>query len=396
MIKLFGDIDEKALEQMRFCLSVDGVIDGALMADNHMGYSAPIGSVIVMESDKIVPGWVGYDIGCGIRAVRTDLKFYDQSISEWQSFAKHIYQDVISFGIGGKNEVSVEHELFDSDLWAHEFFAPLKEKAQKQLGTIGSGNHFVDFLFDANGCVWIMTHFGSRGFGHSVASGFINLGEGKKFFDKISGEKEGVAPKVYSTETELGALYFNAMQLAGEYAYAGRDWVVETIAAEMGANIVESVHNHHNFAWVENHNGSDVMVIRKGATPLYTDSLSVVGGSMGDISVVISAKETNLYYEGYRSAMHGAGRVMSRTQAAGKLNRKTGVRSGGLISVEKMHDALSEYGVTLFGGGTDESPFVYRSLTDVVNAYDYVDVKHQLRPFVVMMAGIDVFDPYKD
>jgi len=395
-ITTFGRVDSGAFEQIQNCVQVNGVIGAALMADNHKGYSAPVGSVIVVEPDMVVPAWVGYDIACGIRASRTDVQLDKLPDGFLAKFAAHIYDNVVSFGIGRKNNTEVWSPLFDNELWKHEFFAPLKQKAMVQLGTVGSGNHFVDFLSDEDGYLWIMAHFGSRGFGHAVASGFLNLGEGKRFSDKVSGEKEGIYPVAYRTNTELGSLYWDAMSLAGEYAYAGRNWVVDTIANELGSNVTFTVHNHHNFAWRESHFGDDVIVIRKGATPLDTESCSVVGGSMADMSAVIRGVSTEDYLYSFRSAMHGAGRVMSRTEAAGKLNYKTRERSGGKISRNMMYDALNEYGVYLLGGGTDESPFVYQKLQDVLDSHStYVKNEITLYPRIVLMAGNE-YDPYKD
>src|SRR5690625_3804174 len=166
--------------------------------------------------------------------------------------------------------------------------------------------------------------------------------------------------------SELGQMYYQAMELAGHYAYAGRDFVVEEVRNILGANAEFEVHNHHNYAWKETHHGKEVIVVRKGATPAAPGQLGFVGGSMGDISVILQGKESQKSKDAFYSTIHGAGRIMSRTQAAGKMNWRTRKRTGGAITTERMNQAVKDYGVELRGGGTDESPFVYRQLQEVL------------------------------
>lgn len=192
-------------------------------------------------------------------------------------------------------------------------------------------------------------------------------------------------------------MYYRAMRLAGRYAYAGRDYVIQQVLSILGAEADIEVHNHHNYAWKEMHNGREVVVVRKGATPSAPGQVGFIGGSMGDISVIVRGKDTLENQESYYSTVHGAGRIMSRTQAAGKMNWKTRTRSGGQISKEQMDRAVREFGVELRGAGTDESPFVYRQLREVLDAHvGTIDVLHVLKPIGVCMAGADEFDPYKD
>jgi tRNA-splicing ligase RtcB len=196
------------------------------------------------------------------------------------------------------------------------------------------------------------------------------------------------------------------MNLAGRYAYAGREWVARKVVELLGANEVELVHNHHNFAWRERHGGEDMIVVRKGATPAFPDQRGFIGGSMGDDAVIVRGVSPNAVApevaESQRAALystvHGAGRVMSRTQAAGKRNRKTGkVLTTGRVSPEMMQEWVNAKGVILRGGGLDESPHVYRRLPDVLAAQEgTVEVLHTLRPLIVVMAGENEFDPYKD
>jgi tRNA-splicing ligase RtcB len=196
------------------------------------------------------------------------------------------------------------------------------------------------------------------------------------------------------------------MSLAGRYAYAGREWVARKVVSLLGAGEMEMVHNHHNFAWKEVHGGDEVVVVRKGATPAFPGQKGFVGGSMGDDAVIVQGATPDaatpdvqtLQRAALFSTVHGAGRVMSRTQAAGKRQRRTGrIITPGRITSEMMHDWVSEKGVLLRGGGLDESPHVYRRLPDVLAAQEgTVEVLHTLRPLIVIMAGADEFDPYKD
>lgn len=400
-VKVWGEVDEKALTQAETCANTGNVVGVALMADHHQGYSQPIGGVVAYRG-QISPSGVGYDIGCGNKAVRTNLHI-DSIRADLPRIMDEIQRN-ISFGIGRKNETPVDHALFDSDKWnayaqvgKHEHDI-LKSLAQSQLGTVGSGNHYVDIFEDVNdGDVWVGVHFGSRGFGHKTATGFLNLANGRKFSDKAPGEKIEQPPTLLDVDSEVGQLYLTAMSLAGEYAYAGRDYVVEQVLKILGAQSVFAVHNHHNFAWKETHNGEELYVVRKGATPSAPGQLGFVGGSMCDVAVIVEGVDSDENRESFYSTVHGAGRIMSRTQAAGKMNWKTRTRSGGQITPQMMADAVREYGIELRGAGTDESPFAYRKLKDVLDAHrNTIKVKTVLSPVGVCMAGGDEFDPYKD
>jgi len=196
------------------------------------------------------------------------------------------------------------------------------------------------------------------------------------------------------------------MNLAGRYAYAGREWVARKVVRLLGGNELELVHNHHNFAWKEVHDGEEVIVVRKGATPAFPGQRGFIGGSMGDDAVIVRGVTADEAAETVRAAqraalystVHGAGRVMSRTQAAGKRNRRTGqVIRPGLVSPGMMQAWVKEKGVILRGGGLDESPHVYRRLPEVLAAQEgTIEVEHVLSPLIVVMAGADEFDPYKD
>jgi len=385
-IPIWGNpIDDGALRQIRNCAKdADHV---ALMADHHKGYAVPIGGVVAY-SDQISPSGVGYDIACGNKAVLTDLP-----AAEVRRNISMIMDDIwkrLSFGMGQKNDQRVDHELFDDPTWSMAAVAPLKKTAREQLGTIGSGNHYVDLFEDELGRTWIGVHFGSRGLGHKTAT----------FFLKAGGAKDGmdVDPLLLPVNSDLGTDYLACMNLAGRYAYAGRDWVCAELARMLGAGIVDEVHNHHNFAWRERHEGRDLWVVRKGATPAFPGQRGFVGGSMGDISVILEGVESDEGKHSLYSTVHGAGRVMSRTAARGKINWRTGESlSPGAISREMMMAWIRREGVELRGAGTDESPHCYKRLPEVLAHHAAsVRILHTLTPIGVAMAGEDVVDPYKD
>src|SRR6478736_4854621 len=390
-LKVFGRHDDATIAQMRNCMSVGNPVAGVICADGHLGYAQPVGGVIAYEKQISISG-VGFDIGCGKMAVRLDTPF-----SQIESNVGVIIKDVhkaVSFGIGRTNEERAEHGLFDDDdAWRESDMGAYRQKAVAQLGTVGSGNHYVDLMRDEDGFVWIGVHFGSRGLGHSSATKYL----------KAAGGKDGmnVPPAVIDEASELGQRYIAAMELAGRYAYAGREWVVERVRRIIGGNVTDMVHNHHNYAWRENHGGRDLWVVRKGATPAFPGQRGFVGGSMADDAVILSGVESDKAAESFYSTVHGAGRVMSRTEARGRSVKdpETGkrMRQPGRVRHEDMQAWLREKGVHLIGGDLDEAPQAYRRLPDVLAHHaGTVKIEHTLRPFIVVMAGADVFDPFKD
>jgi tRNA-splicing ligase RtcB len=188
------------------------------------------------------------------------------------------------------------------------------------------------------------------------------------------------------------------MELAGRYAYAGRDWVCDRVTKILGGLIVEEIHNHHNFAWRENHFGKDLWVVRKGATPAFPGQRGFVGGSMGDLSVILEGVEGNLSAKSLYSTVHGAGRAMGRMQAKGKIDRKTGRRiTPGLISKEMHANYMASFAPEARGGALDESPLAYKRIDQVLEAHKgTIKIIHQLKPIGVCMASDREFDPYKD
>ena len=408
-MKVFGTHDPATLAQLEDVGS--RAIDAALMADGHVGYVMPIGGVAAYDEQVSVVG-IGFDIACGNAAIRTDLSLgqLGEDAEQVARTLNGLADDIagtVSFGIGRRNQADdapVDHPLFDDAAWdavPHKHRRALRDKARAQLGTVGSGHHYVDVFADGSGAIWVGVHFGSRGLGHTIASSFIAIGQGKQW-----GEHAPEREVLLSIADPTGHDYWHLMNLAGRYAYAGREWVARKVVELLGANEVDLVHNHHNFAWRETHGGLDLIVVRKGATPAFPGQRGFIGGSMGDDAVIGRGVEPNDVGTGVAGAqrdalfstVHGAGRVMSRTQAAGKRNRRTGaVISPGRVSPEMMNEWVRSRGVVLRGGGLDESPHVYRRLPDVLAAQEgTIEVLHTLRPLIVVMAGANEFDPYKD
>jgi tRNA-splicing ligase RtcB (3'-phosphate/5'-hydroxy nucleic acid ligase) len=374
-LQVFGEHDQNTLDQMRNSMSVGNVVAGVICADGHLGYAQPVGGVIAYEGQISISG-VGFDIACGNMAVRLDTPF--TAVADKIGPIINDVARTISFGVGRTNNERVEHSLFDdADAWREADREDYRQKAVSQLGTVGSGNHYVDLMRDEDGFVWIGVHFGSRGLGHSSATKYL----------KAAGGKDGmhVPPTVIDADSELGRRYIAAMQLAGRYAYAGREWVVERVRKIIDGVVTDTIHNHHNFAWPEAHDGRDLWVVRKGATPAAPGQRGFVGGSMGDDAVIIEGVDGPEAKAALYSTVHGAGRLFGRNEAKRRFNR------------QQMVAWIRDYGVALVGGDLDESPMAYRRLPDVLAAHaGTIKILHTLRPFAVAMAGVGEIDPWKD
>lgn len=432
---IFGIHDTKTVEQFKVIQNQS--VASALMADGHVGYIMPVGGVAAYDNKVSVVG-VGFDIACGNCAIKTNLKLSDissnkltcegvlanphRAISDLSLNALgDRIQKAISFGVGRSNianDAPVDDPLFFDYAWniipnTGHYRDELRDKARRQLGTVGSGNHYVDVFVDkADDSIWVGVHFGSRGLGHTIASNFLAIGQGGTW-----GDKGREVETLLDLSTQAGQDYWALMELGGRYAYAGREWVARKVVSLLGGIELDLVHNHHNFAWKEQHiiDGSkrELVVVRKGATPAFPDQRGFVGGSMGDDAVIIKGtkdavpevkktQEKALY-----STVHGAGRVMSRTEAAGKRDYKTGqlmrnkvtgeIAHAGKVTSSMMSEWISSFGTVLRGGGLDESPHAYRRLTEVLAAQgDTIEVTNILKPLIVVMAGANEFDPYKD
>lgn len=385
---IFGQHDEGTINQIKTCLGSNGS-KAVLCADGHKGYAQPIGGVVAYKDHISVSG-VGFDIACGNMAILTDADPVDV-----QKNIEKIMDDVvtmISFGVGRKNNTPIDHALFEAEAWNMPIIKDFKKTAMDQLGTVGSGNHYVDVFIDDLNRVWIGVHFGSRGFGHKTATAFLKAADGKDGMD--------VPPTLLEAQSEIGRDYIAAMQLAGLYAYAGREYVARTVVQKiLGANCLEEIHNHHNFAWREMHGFEEYWVVRKGATPAFPNQKGFVGGSMGDDAVIIRGVDSEASVKSLYSTVHGAGRIMSRTDARGRFARIDGkkIRQPGRVRHDEMMKWIHDKGVTLRGADLDEAPQAYRRLVDVLKEHEgTVEVLRTLRPIGVAMAGKDINDPYKD
>jgi tRNA-splicing ligase RtcB len=440
-ITVRGDIEPRAVDQLRRCAEAGDAVAAAICADGHVGYSQPIGGVVAY-ADHVSPSGVGYDIACGNKAVRTDVR-----VDDIRDDVPQIMDDVfarISFGVGRSNAEPVDHPVLDAI--RHADFAPqrqLVQMAANQLGTVGAGNHYVDLFAGDDGNVWVGVHFGSRGFGHKTASGFLALAAGRRFDERGRDGEMDSPPVLLHVDSELGQDYIAAMNLAGEYAYAGRDVVVDKVLEILGATSTYEVHNHHNFAWRERHHGTDAWVIRKGCTPAFPGQEGFVGATMGEPSVILRGTDSGAGAELLYSTVHGAGRVMSRTRAAGRMGnraecsvrdcptwvswaqyrherdragvgehdrftlcprhpggrmvKRRGRIKEGEIDFAAVQQQLATAGVQLRGGAADEAPGAYKRLDSVLGMHgDTIEILHRLTPIGVAMAGADTFDPYKD
>ncbi|MBV6478821.1 MAG: RNA-splicing ligase RtcB [Ignavibacteria bacterium] len=394
-IKTYGETDPAALKQIQNCSQEADY--AVLCADHHVGYSMPIGGAVAYKN-HVSPSGVGFDIACGNKAVMTDMNVKDINV-------KKVMDEIalkISFGIGRVNPEPVEHPVLEKI--ENTDFKPQKKMitlASEQLGTVGSGNHYVDLFEDEKGRLWIGVHFGSRGFGHRTAMGFLALAQGLSFESKPkNADSMDMAPVLLDIHSELGIDYIEAMNLAGEYAYAGRNIVVNKVLEIVGAKSLFEVHNHHNFAWQEEHFGEKYWLIRKGCTPAFPGQQSFIGSNMRDNSFIIEGIDCNESKEALYSTVHGAGRILSRTQAAGKRKWKKGKLisvTGGIINFQKVREDIRDKGIELRGGGADEAPEVYKNLNEVLNYHqNTVKILHRLKPVGVAMAGEDIYDPYKD
>jgi tRNA-splicing ligase RtcB len=347
----------------------------------------PIGGVVA-STTHVMPAGVGFDIGCGNLAARTGLQASSVDIA---AVMDEIVSK-ISFGVGRSNDEPVA----DSPVFGRIANSPspyqrsLLDLAKRQLGTVGSGNHYVDLFEDReDGRLWIGVHFGSRGFGHKTATYFLEQAGSKD-------DSMDAVPVSIPLDSRLAEEYLSAMEIAGEYAYAGREWVVSRILGILGTGATSMVHNHHNFAWRETHHGRGWLVTRKGATPAFPGQLGFVGGSMGDDAVIIEGVDTSESADAFYSTVHGAGRVMGRMEAKGKWKNGVCVRPPRIDWADTLAEMKAK-GIELRGGGADEAPAAYKRLSKVLALHgETIRTIHRLRPIGVAMAGANEVDPYKD
>ena len=402
-ITIFGRelIDENSIRQIERCISSEDDI-AVLNADAHYGYGHPIGGAVAYRN-KISLSGVGFDIACGNYAVRTDIRAKE---IDTPRIMDEIFRR-ISFGIGRYNNEPVDHSVLEKIHKAD--FVPQRKLfrlAKEQLGTVGSGNHFVDLFEDDEGFLWTGVHFGSRGFGHKTTMGFIALSRGLDFDERVREGSMDSPPVLFDINSSLAQSYIEAMNLAGEYAYAGRELVIKKVLEILGnPSVTYEVHNNHNFAWKENHFGNQYWVVRKGCTPAFPGQKGFIGSTMADDSVIIEGIDSEDSKKALYTTVHGAGRVMSRTRSAGRRKWKKGhdgirrlkVIKKGCIDYDEVRQDMSHRSIELRGGDADEAPECYKDLNDVLKYQgDSIKILFRLHPVGVAMAGPETWDPYID
>jgi tRNA-splicing ligase RtcB (3'-phosphate/5'-hydroxy nucleic acid ligase) len=375
---LFGQkhIDRNAVMQMESAMRLPVSVMGALMPDAHHGYGLPIGGVLAADN-AVIPYGVGLDIGC-----RMALTIYAEPVE----YLKHRLYDIkraiekfTHFGNDGGLEFAQEHEILDRpEFWATPLLKKLHGKARMQLGSSGTGNHFVEFgiveLNESNklgiapgSYVGLLSHSGSRGMGAAIAQHYTGIA-----MDKCRLPREVQSLAWLSLDDEAGQEYWLSMSLAGDFAKACHDRIHINLRKALGLEPLMKIENHHNFAWKEKlADGRDVIVHRKGATPASAGELGIIPGSMASPGYIVSGKGNPL---SINSASHGAGRKYSRKQA-----RETNTMSG----LKKM---LQQQGITLIGGSPEESPLAYKDITKVMECQqELVDVLGAFYPKIVRM-----------
>jgi tRNA-splicing ligase RtcB len=346
--------------QMEKACLLPVTVAGALMPDAHVGYGLPIGGVLATEN-AVIPYAVGVDIACRMKMTVLDIPLRD--LERHQDRLTRAIHAETRFGIGSAFTHRRTHDVLDADWSVSPVTKQLKDKAWSQLGTSGSGNHFVEFgTFTAHGnihglepgtYVALLSHSGSRGTGATVCDHYSKLAV--KLHPELPKELQRLA--WLSLDSQEGQEYWAAMELMGRYAAANHALIHRHIAANLGAQVLLDLENHHNFAWKERHviGGveREVIVHRKGATPAGQGVLGIIPGSMASPGFVVSGKGNA---ESLNSAAHGAGRVMSRSQAMKTFNWK------------EVNLFLRERGVTLISAGLDEVPMVYKDIREVMAA----------------------------
>ena len=383
---IFGaeHIETGAIQQMEIASRLPVSVAGALMPDAHQGYGLPIGGVLA-TNNAIIPYAVGVDIGC-----RMCLSIFNIAADELQKREAYFQRELVAhtlFGTGRDFNTRetrngfTTHEVVESDLFTQiPFLKNLQQKAANQLGSSGSGNHFVEFgmveIVDAlnpfnlpiGTYVGLLSHSGSRGLGAMIADNYTKIAREKTVLPNEAKHLAWLA-----MDSEAGMEYWLAMNLAGDYASACHHTIHNKISKAIGEQPIARIENHHNFAWKEMYEGKEVMVHRKGATPAGKDVLGIIPGSMTAPGFIVKGKgeATSL-----NSASHGAGRKMSRTKALANITH------------EALKKELAAHGVKLLGGGLDEAPFAYKDIRDVMKSQTaLVDVLGVFFPKIVQMDG---------
>lgn len=368
-------IEDGARAQMDMAMRLPISRAGALMPDAHVGYGLPIGGVLAAEN-AVIPYGVGVDIGCSMMLSVLPLNTNKLSVEEAKSLLlKHTR---FGAGVGFEKRDREDHEVLHSAAWQDQaLLRHLFDKAVNQIGTSGSGNHFVEFGtlslhqpdvgLEAGEYLAILSHSGSRGFGAQVANHFTALAQKLHVGLDKSAQKLAWLPM----DSEEGQAYWQAMTLAGEYALANHDLIHARLARALDVQPLLRASNSHNLAWKQMVNDQELIVHRKGATPAAAGQLGLIPGSMADPGYLVRGRG---HAEALASASHGAGRQLGRKAATNSLNKK------------EVQAYLKQNGVTLIGGGIDEAPQAYKRIQDVIaRQSDLVDVVAEFRPRVVRM-----------
>lgn len=376
--QVFGrkHISSNAYQQMAMAMRLPIAEKGALMPDAHFGYGLPIGGVLATKN-AVIPYGVGLDIGC-----RMALTVFDAKVSYLDRYTYQIkmaLKEKTNFGTGGVLDIPQEHEILDRpEFNLTPLLKQLHGKAARQLGTSGSGNHFVEFGvvemekgndwgLDEGQYLGLLSHSGSRGLGASIAQHYTDLAMQECL---LPGAAKNLA--WLDLDTEAGQEYWVSMNLAGDYAKACHDQIHSNLSRELGLHAVGKIENHHNFAWKEKQaNGEELVVHRKGATPAKKGELGIIPGSMATSAYIVSGKGEA---GALNSASHGAGRKMSR-----KATKESYTGS-------ELKKVLKREGVTLIGGGVDEAPIAYKDIHEVIASQtNLVDVIGTFHPKIVRM-----------
>lgn len=372
-------LEHEAVMQMERACLVPVAVAGALMPDAHVGYGLPIGGVLATDN-AVIPYAVGVDIACRMKMTVLDLPLRD--LEQKQDRLTRAIEAETRFGVGSSFKQRREHDVMDADWSISPIARQNKDRAWGQLGTSGSGNHFVEFgTFTVHGkvrdlepgtYVALLSHSGSRGTGAAVCEHYSNIAFSQ--FPDLPKELKRLA--WLSLDSQAGQEYWGAMELMGKYAAANHELIHRWIATNLGAQVLLDVENHHNFAWKEthvlDHVERQVVVHRKGATPAGEGVFGIIPGSMASPGFLVSGKGNP---ESLKSASHGAGRVMSRKAANEKFNWK------------EVSQFLRQKGVNLISAGLDEVPMVYKNIREVMAAQnDLVTILGQFDPKLVKMA----------
>jgi len=377
---VFGQehIEEGAMHQMYQAAKLPISVAGALMPDAHSGYGLPIGGVLATEN-AVIPYGVGVDIGC-----RMCLSIFDidpKELKQREHFFARELGEATLFGSGAQFTQAADHEVMENELFYQlPILKNLHGRAWKQLGSSGSGNHFAEFGVieiterdailgvEAGNYIGLLSHSGSRALGANIANYYTKIAISKR---RLPQDAKNLA--WLTLDEEAGIEYWNAMNLAGDYASACHHIIHAKIAKQLGGKPITMVENHHNFAWKEKWNNRDVIVHRKGATPAGENVLGIIPGSMTAPGFIVKGKGE---MTAVNSAAHGAGRKMSRTKAIQSVTDK------------QFKEELQKYGVKLLGGGLDESPFAYKDIEAVMQSQQtLVDVVGKFIPKIVKMDG---------